>query len=88
MDESLDPDIYLSKRSKLINSSIPAIINIYVPMNLISKSYVPMNLISKSDPLVIHRTVENHLIRTGGLLPGVITHVFDHMGGIGNLIHI
>ena len=25
---------------------------------------------------------------TGGLLPGVITHVFDHMGGIGNLIHI
>ena len=78
MDESLDPDIYLSKRSKLINSSIPAIINIYVPMNLISKS----------DPVVIHRTVENHLIRTGGLLPGVITHVFDHMGGIGNLIHI
>ena len=48
-----------------------------------SKS-VQMNLISKSDPVVIHRTVENHLIRTGGLSPGVITHIFDHMGGIGN----
>ena len=60
----------------------------YVFKQIYMYNLAKTNQLFSDNPVVFHRTVEYHRVRSGGILPDPITRLFVHIAGIGNLIHI